>query len=48
MGASAGPDIVDTGLVLALDAADRNSYPGSGTAWVDLKLDAGAGPPHCC
>ena len=45
MGASAGPDIVDTGLVLALDAADRNSYPGSGTAWVDLKLDAGAGPP---
>ena len=36
MGASAGPDIVDTGLVLALDAADRNSYPGSGTAWVDL------------
>jgi hypothetical protein len=36
MGASAGPDIVDTGLVLALDAADRNSYPGSGTAWTDL------------
>jgi hypothetical protein len=41
MGASAGPDIVDTGLVLALDAADRNSYPGSGTAWVDLL----PGPP---
>jgi hypothetical protein len=36
MGASAGPDIVDTGLVLALDAADRNSYPGSGTTWTDL------------
>jgi hypothetical protein len=36
MGASAGPDIIDTGLVLALDAADRNSYPGSGTTWTDL------------
>jgi hypothetical protein len=31
-----GPSIVTQGLVLALDAADRNSYPGSGTAWVDL------------
>ena len=28
--------IVTSGLVLALDAADRNSYPGSGTAWRDL------------
>jgi hypothetical protein len=26
MAASSGPDIVDSGLVLALDAADRNSY----------------------
>ena len=24
------------GLVLNLDAADRNSYPGSGTTWYDL------------
>lgn len=24
------------GLVLSLDAADRNSYPGSGTTWRDL------------
>ena len=31
-----GPRIVTDGLVLALDAADRNSYPGSGTAWTDL------------
>jgi hypothetical protein len=31
-----GPSIVTSGLVLALDAADRNSYPGSGTAWTDL------------
>jgi len=36
MGAFAGPDIVENGLVLALDAADRNSYPGSGTTWTDL------------
>jgi hypothetical protein len=28
--------IVTSGLVLALDAADRNSYPGSGTTWNDL------------
>jgi len=31
-----GPRIVTDGLVLALDAADRNSYPGSGTTWSDL------------
>jgi len=36
MGASAGPDVIDTGLVLALDAADTNSYSGSGTTWTDL------------
>jgi hypothetical protein len=30
MGVSAGPDVIDTGLVLALDAADTISYPGSG------------------
>jgi len=31
-----GPKIVTDGLVLSLDAADRNSYLGSGTAWNDL------------
>ena len=31
-----GPRIVTDGLVLALDSADRNSYPGSGTTWTDL------------
>jgi hypothetical protein len=31
-----GPKVVTDGLVLALDAADRNSYPGSGTTWTDL------------
>jgi hypothetical protein len=28
--------IVTNGLVLSLDAADRNSYPGSGTTWKDI------------
>ena len=28
--------IVTDGLVLALDAADKNSYPGSGTTWYDV------------
>ena len=36
MPTSAGPDIIQNGLVLELDAADRNSYPGSGTTWFDL------------
>jgi hypothetical protein len=31
-----GPNIVRSGLVLALDAADKNSYPGTGTTWRDL------------
>lgn len=30
------PDIVRKGLVLLLDAADKNSYPGRGTKWYDL------------
>ena len=31
-----GPNIVTDGLVLCLDAADKNSYPGSGTTWTDI------------
>ena len=31
-----GPRVVTDGLVLALDASDRNSYPGSGTTWNDI------------
>jgi hypothetical protein len=30
------PSIVTNGLVLALDAANVRSYPGSGTSWFDL------------
>lgn len=31
-----GPNTVETGLVLSLDANDQNSYPGTGTTWFDL------------
>lgn len=36
MGAASGPDIVQDGLVLCLDAADGQSYPSTGTIWFDL------------
>lgn len=36
MSAAAGPDIIENGLVLCLDAANRQSYAGSGTTWRDL------------
>ena len=36
MGAYAGPDIVENGLVLALDAGNSKSYPGSGITLTDL------------
>jgi hypothetical protein len=35
--------IVTDGLVLALDAADKNSYPGSGTTWRDLSANNNSG-----
>lgn len=31
-----GPRITTNGLVLCLDASDRNSYPGTGTTWYDV------------
>ena len=36
MGVYSGPEIVNSGLVLHLDAANSRSYPGSGTNWSDL------------
>ena len=36
MAAHGNPNIVTDGLVLCLDAANKNSYPGSGTTWTDL------------
>lgn len=35
MSANAGPDIIENGLVLYLDAGNTKSYPGSGTTWYD-------------
>jgi hypothetical protein len=36
VGLGHSPSIVMSGLVLALDAGNTKSYPGSGTAWTDL------------
>lgn len=36
MGQIYGPSIVRSNLVLAVDAADKVSYPGSGTTWYDI------------
>mgnify|MGYP001158617114 CR=1 FL=1 len=36
MAGHTNPDIVTDGIVFCLDARDKNSYPGSGTAWNDL------------
>jgi len=38
-----GPRIVKNGLVLALDAADKNSYRGSGTTWNNLSGNSNNG-----
>ena len=34
------PKIVTDGLVLSVDAANKKSYPGSGTTWYDLSGNA--------
>jgi hypothetical protein len=36
MSFSNGPTVVTNGLVLALDAGDRNSYVSGSTTWIDL------------
>jgi hypothetical protein len=36
MSVAGGPDLIQDGLVLCLDAANSKSYPGSGTSWIDL------------
>lgn len=43
MGVSGGPDIIQNGLVLNLDASDRLSYPGSGTTWTDISGNGSVG-----
>ena len=43
MAGSIAPNTVTDGLVLALDAANPKSYPGSGTVWTDLSGNANSG-----
>lgn len=43
MGVGYNPKIVTNGLVLALDAGNIKSYPGSGTTWTDLSAVIGNG-----
>ena len=43
MGIARGPKIVTNGIVLALDAADKSSYPGTGTTWRDLSGNSNNG-----
>ena len=35
MPVAGGPKITKTGILLEVDAADKNSYPGSGTTWTN-------------
>jgi len=37
MACNAGPDIIEDGLLISLDASNTRSYPGTGTTWTDLK-----------
>jgi hypothetical protein len=43
MAVFSGPEIVNDGLVLHLDAANARSYPGSGTAWSDMSVSKNSG-----
>jgi hypothetical protein len=36
MGVSGGPDMTQEGLLISLDASDRNSYVSGSTTWIDL------------
>jgi len=43
MGCSSGPDVVEDGLVLCLDAGSKRSYPGTGTTWTDRSASGNNG-----
>jgi hypothetical protein len=43
MATNYNPKIITDGLVLALDAGNTKSYPGSGTAWTDLSGNGNTG-----
>jgi alpha-tubulin suppressor-like RCC1 family protein len=42
MGVAYNPRLVTDGLVLALDAGNTKSYPGSGTSWTDISGQGGS------
>jgi hypothetical protein len=44
MGISGGPNIIEDGLVLALDASDRNSNPSSGNSTLNNIAGTGGSP----
>jgi hypothetical protein len=39
MSIDGGPDIIKDGLVLCLDAGNRNSYNSGSNTWFDLSID---------
>ena len=43
MAINAGPKIVEDGLILCLDAANKKSYPKTGTVWTDLTANKKTG-----
>jgi len=43
MGIAYNPKVITDGLVLALDAGNTKSYPGSGTTWTDLSGNGNTG-----
>ena len=43
MACAGGPDTITNGLVLTLDAANKLSYPSTGTTWYDLSGNANNG-----
>jgi hypothetical protein len=43
MSVYAGPNTVESGLILALDAGNNKSYPGTGTTWTDLSSNLNNG-----
>ena len=43
MATNGGPNIIEDGLIFTVDAANKKSYPGSGTAWNDLSGNANTG-----
>ena len=43
MGVAGGPDMIENGLVLSLDASDKNSYVSGSTRWFDLSGNNNSG-----